>query len=82
MRDPVKYEMDPKVIINQLDVNFDWIRYNMVLFAFDVTEPMKSKIKVRHLNLSVFLDFHCQYMRHLLNLYIQPIDSLTIELTD
>ena len=26
MRDPVKYEMDPKVIINQLEVDFERIR--------------------------------------------------------
>jgi hypothetical protein len=54
MRDPVKYEMDPKVIINQLDVDFERIRLNMVGFAFDVTKPMKTKIKVRHLILSGF----------------------------
>jgi hypothetical protein len=63
MIDPVKYEMDPKVIINELIVNY---RCCMHGFAFDVTKPMKNKIKVRHL----------------LNLYIQPFESLTIELAD
>ena len=53
----------------------------MVGFAFDVTKPMKTKIKVRHLIFSDFSDLFCQYMRHLLNLYIQPFESLNIELT-
>ena len=81
-RDPALYEIDPKLMIDQLDVSFERETLYLPMFHFDTTTPMISKLKVRHLIFSQLSDLKFYQMRNILNLYIDPLESLTIEFTE
>jgi hypothetical protein len=49
VKNPVKYEIDPKVIFNRFKLNFKSARFLKQKNTIGLSKPMKNKLKTRHL---------------------------------